>query len=135
MTLAEEIANDVDRLFSDLRDDGLSQEYTITKKISGVYDPDTGETPVTESTQIVLGSDFDSFSQSGTPSSSLNIDSGLIKAGDRRILLSSKDTSGVSVDIKADYLISDSTNEYTIVLAGKTDPGGIVINHDLIIRG
>ena len=102
-TLAEELSQEVTDLLDELNADGLAQECLITKRASGAYDPTTGTTSVTETTQTAIGAIFDSFSELALPSTFENINNSLVKAGDRILLLSATDTSGNAVDIEPDF--------------------------------
>jgi len=134
-TLAEELSQEVTDLLDELKSDGLAQECLITKRASGAYDPTTGTTAVTETTQTVVGAIFDSFSELSSPSTVTNIDSSLVKSGDRILLLSAKDTSGNAVDVEPDFLVSVNGRAYTVITSGAIDSGGIVINYVAILRG
>ena len=87
VTLAEELSQEVTDLLDELKSDGLAQECLITKRASGAYDPTTGTTAVTETTQTVVGSIFDSLNELTSPSTVTNINSSLIKSGDRILLV------------------------------------------------
>lgn len=134
-TQAEDIIEEVGEVIQELVDEGLAQEFTVTKREPGPYNSESGSVSIVESTQIVQGVIFDSFSEPGIPSSSINMNDSLIKTGDRRVLLLSKDVNGLPVDIKPDYFISDVEKQYTVILLGKINPGGVVIAYDLIVRG
>ena len=134
-TLAEELSQEVTDLLDELKSDGLAQECLITKRASGAYDPATGTTAVTETTQTVVGSIFDSPSELTSPSTVTNINSSLIKTGDRILLLSATDTSGNAVEIEPDFLVTVNGRAYTVITSGAIDPGGIVINYVAILRG
>ena len=134
-TLAEELSQEVTDLLDELNSDGLAQECLITKRASGAYDPATGTTSVTETTQTVVGSIFDSLSELTSPSTVTNINSSLIKSGDRILLLSAIDISGNAVDVEPDFLISVNGRAYTVITLGAIDPGGVVINYVAILRG
>jgi len=134
-TLAEELSQEVTDLLDELKSDGLAQECLITKRASGAYDPATGITAVTETTQTVVGSIFDSLSELTSPSTVTNMDSSLIKSGDRILLLSAIDTSGNAVEIEPDFLVSVNGRVFTVITSGAIDPGGIVINYVAILRG
>lgn len=134
-TLAEELSQEVTDLLDELKSDGLAQECLITKRASGAYDPATGTTAVTETTQTALGALFDSFSELALPSTFENINNSLIKTGDRILLLSATDTSGNAVDVEPDFLVTVNGRAYTVITLGAIDPGGIVINYVAILRG
>ena len=134
-TLAEELSQEVTDLLDELKSDGLAQECLITKRASGAYDPSTGATAVTETTQTVVGSIFDSFSESALPSTFENINNSLIKTGDRVLLLSATDTSGNAVEIEPDFLVSVNGRVFTVITSGAIDPGSVVINYIAVLRG
>ena len=134
-TLAEELSQEVTDLLDELKSDGLAQECLITKRASGAYDPTTGTTAVTGTTQTVLGAIFDSFSESALPSTFENINNSLIKTGDRRLLLSATDINDNAVEIEPDYLVTANSRTYTVIVSGAIDPGGVVVAHDAVLRG
>ena len=135
VTLAEELSQEVTDLLDELKSDGLAQECLITKRASGAYDPTTGTTAVTETTQTVVGSIFDSLSELTSPSTVTNINSSLIKSGDRILLLSAIDTSGNAVEVEPDFLVSVNGRVFTVITSGAIDPGGVVINYITVLRG
>jgi hypothetical protein len=129
------LSQEVTDLLDELKSDELAQECLITKRASGAYDPATGTTSVIETTQTVLGSIFDSFSESASPSTVTNINSSLIKSGDRILLLSAIDTNGNAVEIEPDFLVSVNGRVFTAITSGAIDPGGVVINYIAVLRG
>lgn len=128
-----ELAVEVKDLLQELADEGLAQNFTLTKLTSGAYDPALGIAPVTKTNQTVLGSIFDlDLSQTNLR----NTQDGLAKFGDKRALLSVIDTNGADVTVEPDYMLTDKNGkEYTVIDSGLVDPGGESIVHDLILRG
>lgn len=107
---------------------GKGQSLTLTRNTAGAYNPATGESTVTTTTQTGTGAVFDY----GTK----NIDGTLIQAGDKKLLLSAFNSAGAALTAP---VINDTVTiggvVYTIVEPLKTvAPGGIVCLYDCNIR-
>ena len=108
---------------------GKGQALTLTRQSAGNYDPATGSSTVTTSTQTGTGAIFDYGNK--------NIDGTLIKQGDKNLLLSAFKTDGT--DLTAPILNDTVTDVngiiYTIVEPLKTiAPAGIAIMYDCNLR-
>jgi len=108
---------------------GKGQAITITRQISGAYDPATGGATVTTTTQTGWGAIFDYGNK--------NIDGTLIKQGDRQLLLSAVNAAGTALTAPAlnDTVTDKNGIVYTIVNPLKTiAPAGTTVLFDCNLR-
>ena len=118
MGFYERMALTADRLLK-----GKGQAVTITRRSAGVYDPATGAATVTTTTQTGYAAIIDHNSN--------NIDGTLIKAGDKKLLLS---PAGVSAPVLNDTVTVGGV-VYTVVEPLKTvAPAGTVVMYELNLR-
>ena len=119
MGFYERMAAMTDRM---LKDKG--QAVTITRQTAGAYNTSTGAATVTTSTQTGHAVIIDHDSN--------NIDGTLIKAGDKKLLLS---PAGISAPVINDTVTVGGVI-YTVVEPLKTiAPAGAVVMYELNLRG
>lgn len=99
---------------------------TLTLQVitNGAYDPSTGISAVTTTTESVMGClvNYSNYLQAG---------SGLIKRGDRRALLRAKGMTAVPK--QGDRLVDGSTN-YEIVEVQKVEDSGVAVIYACQVR-
>lgn len=105
------------------------QALVITRTVQGSYNPDSGAVINTTSTQEGFGAVFDYGTRS--------IDGTLIRAGDKQLLLSALDASGVALTAPC---LGDTVTiggvVYVLVEPLKTiSPAGTVVMYECNIRG
>ena len=116
-----EHAQDALELIDDIAEDGLLA--TLTRQISGSYDPSTGEATVTTSTQTAYGI--------RTSWEKRDIDGTLIKSGDLKIILAA---SGLTTAPQVDDTITFDGTAYTIKGVYPVSPADVVIVYVLNVR-
>ena len=113
-----------DRLIGD-----KGQALTITRRTAGAYDPATGTSAITETTQSGHGAilPLSPFRKS--------LDS-IIAIGDQQLLLSALNAAGTALTApKVDDTVTDANgNVWTIIAIEPLSPAGLAIIYDCIIR-
>lgn len=103
------------------------QAVTITRRASGTYDPTTGTTAVTDTTQAGYGVPS-SYKQN-------EIDGALVQQGDVKLLLSTKQSDGTSItkpQVNDEVTLSSRT--FTIQSVSEVWPGGDAILYTCQLR-
>lgn len=90
----------------------FGQAVTINKKVAGAYDPATGKSTVTTTTETTKGALFDYGSK--------DIDGQLILQGDKKLLLSQ---IGIT-DIDVNDTVTLGTTTYTVTQVKALNPAG-----------
>jgi len=103
------------------------QAVTLTRRVSGAYDPATGTTVVTETTQSGYGVPG-SYKQN-------EIDGALVQQGDVKLLLSTKQSDGTAItkpQVNDEVTLSGRT--FTIQSVSEVWPGGDAILYTCQLR-
>lgn len=90
----------------------FGQSLTITSKSAGAYNPATGTSIITGSTQSGIGAVFDY----GTK----DIDGQLILQGDKKLILSQVGITSINVD----DLVTIGAKTYTVIMVKELNPAG-----------
>jgi hypothetical protein len=110
-----------------LKDKG--QSLTISRQTAGAYDPATGQTTVTVTTQTGTGAIFDYRDE--------NVDGVLILSGDKQLLLSAVNTTGTALTApEVNDTVTDAGSVVRTITRIKTlAPAGTVVMYDINLRG
>ena len=108
---------------------GKGQAVTLSRQTAGVYDPTTGETVVTVTTQTGTGAIFDYADE--------NIDGVLILSGDKQLLLSAVNSTGTALTAP---MVNDTVTDTggvvrTITRIKTMSPAGTTVLFDCNLRG
>ena len=107
---------------------GKGQAVTITRQVSGTYDPATGAAIVTTTTQTGTGAIFDY--------SDRNIDGELILSGDKQLLLSVVTAGGYLTAPLVNDTVTDAGGVVrTITRVKALSPAGTTVLFDCNLRG
>lgn len=123
MTAAQRLS--ADRLIA-----AKGQVVTLTRRASGDYDPATGTTAITETTQtgkgVILPFATGLRKQAGTS----------ITVGDKQCLLSALDSDGAALEApEVDDTLTDANGTvYTITETSPLAPAGDALIYDLTVR-
>jgi hypothetical protein len=113
---------------------GKGQAITITRQSAGTYDPATGTSAVTTSTQKGWGAvlEYDTR-QAGI----FNAPGSLIQVGDKQLLLSPLNSAGTALTAPAvnDTATDASGKAYTITQVKPLSPGGTPVLYEINLRG
>jgi hypothetical protein len=113
---------------------GKGQVITITRQSAGTYDPATGTSTVTTSTQTGWGAIFEyDTKQAGI----FNVPGSLIQVGDKQLLLSPLNSSGSALTAPAinDTVTDAAGKAYTVTQVKSMAPAGTVVLYELNLRG
>lgn len=109
------------------------QSIVITSHSVGAYNPDTGTSTDTTSTQTGIGVMFEWGQQGSTPSYGKSmIDPSLILAGDKQLFLSA---TGITVPSINDTVTDASGKVYTIKMLKELAPSGVAVLYECNICG
>jgi len=107
---------------------GKGQKVTLTRQVSGAYDPVTGQATVTTTIQAGTGVIFDYADK--------NIDGVLILSGDKQLLLSAVNSTGTALTAP---LVNDTVTAggmvRTITRIKALSPAGTTVLFDCNLRG
>ena len=107
---------------------GKGQTVTLSRNTAGAYDPATGTTPVTVTTQNGTGAIFDYNDK--------NIDGVLILSGDKQLLLSAVNSTGTALTAP---MVNDTVTAggvvRTITRIKTLAPAGTTVLYDCNLRG
>lgn len=110
-----------------LAEDG--QTMTLTRRVSGAYDPATGTATVTTTTQTVVGAIF--------PLSAFAKSQGNIVQGDQQLILAAQTTAGVALNPvpHVDDTVTDANgNVWSLIAAEPLSPAGTDVLWDCVVR-
>ena len=112
---------------------GRGQSVTISRQISGVYDPTTGQATVTTSVQTGTGAIFDyGVQQAGIYSAP----GSLIQVGDKQLLLSVISAmGGLLTAPEVNDTMTVGMTVYTIKQVKALSPAGTTVLFDINLRG
>ena len=109
------------------------QSVTITSHVIGSYDPTTGSSSDTTSTQTGVGVILEWGQQGSTPSYGKSmIDTSAILAGDKQLYLSA---TGITVPNIGDTITDVNGRVYTIIMIKELAPSGVTVLIECNIRG
>lgn len=123
-----EIADLADELLQE-----FGQAVTIATRVSGAYDPATGGSTVTETTQTGSGAIFD---RESFTAGDQNDDGSLVLSTDKQLLLSPYTTAGAAITAP----VADSTRVtvdgivYTVKRVKAIEPAGTPVMYDCNVR-
>lgn len=129
MTFAyDEIADLADELIRE-----FGQTVTVTMRSSGAYDPATGASTVTETTQTCTGAVFD---YSLIASGAQNADGSMILATDKQLLLSPYTTAGAAITrpVPDGTRVTVGSTVYTVKNVKAVEPAGTPVMYDCNLR-
>lgn len=109
------------------------QTVTLSRHTIGSYDPSTGSSTDTVTTQTATGIIFEWGRNSSSPSyGESNIDTSLILSGDKQLYLS---PTGITTPIVNDTITDVNGKSYTIIVVKELAPAGVTILIECNIRG
>ena len=107
---------------------GKGQAITLSRQTAGTYDPATGTTPVTVTTQTGYGAVFDYADK--------NIDGVLILSGDKQLLLSAVNSTGTALTApEVNDTVTVGMVVMTITRIKTLSPAGTTVLFDINLRG
>ena len=107
---------------------GKGQAITLSRQTAGTYDPATGITPVTVTTQTGYGAVFDYADK--------NIDGVLILSGDKQLLLSAVNSTGTALTApEVNDTVTVGMVVMTITRIKTLSPAGTTVLFDINLRG
>jgi hypothetical protein len=107
---------------------GKGQQVTITRQVSGAYDPTTGQATVTTTVQNGYGAIFDY--------SDKNVDGVLILSGDKQLLLSAVNSTGTALTApEVNDTVTAGGMVRTITRIKALSPAGTTVMFDCNLRG
>jgi len=108
---------------------GKGQSIILSRNTSGTYDPATGITPVTVTTQTGNGAIFDYADK--------NIDGELILSGDKQLLLSAVNSTGTALTApEVNDTVTDAGGVVrTITRIKALSPAGTTVMFEINLRG
>jgi hypothetical protein len=107
---------------------GKGQAVTITRQVSGAYDPATGTATVTTTVQNGYGAIFDY--------SDKNVDGVLILSGDKQLLLSAVNSTGTALTApEVNDTVTAGGMVRTITRIKALSPAGTTVMFDCNLRG
>ena len=112
---------------------GKGQAVTLTRQVSGAYDPATGQATITTTIQTGTGAIFDyGIQQAGIYSAP----GSLIQVGDKQLLLSVISAmGGLLTAPEVNDTVTVGTTVYTIKQVKALSPAGTTVLFDINLRG
>lgn len=109
------------------------QSVVITSHVIGAYNPDTGSSTDTTSTQTGVGVIFEWGKQGSSPSYGKSmIDTSSILTGDKQLYLSA---TGITTPNIGDTITDINGSVYTIIMLKELAPSGVTVLIECNVRG
>lgn len=99
-------------------------KFTVTRRITGTYNPATSTATITESSQSDISGVFNNYEEA-------DIDGTLIKSGDTQLLIPAV---GVTRPENEDTVTDASSTKYTIKKVTPIQPNGLPVLYILQVR-